>query len=185
MRRSRSSTEASVGGGRGRAVCGLLAALAILAAGLSPAAAHDVYIGYGRAEISGAEFTGQLAYNRADLRQVVTGLRAEALPPLAPPEFGALADRYLGAHFQAVAGDDTLKLEVVGLSEEGDNTIVDFRFRGAKPLAALRVRNDVLFEAFPQQVNTLVVRVAAGASRYVFHAGRPVVSIVLAAPGGQ
>jgi hypothetical protein len=159
--------------------------LAVLVAGRSPAAAHDVYIGYGRAEISGAEFTGQLAYNRADFRQAVTGLRAEAASPLSPPQFGALADGYLGVHFQAVAGDDTLQLEVVGLSDEGDNTIVDFRFRGAKPLAVLRVRNDVLFEAFPQQVNTLVVRVAAGASRHVFHAGRPVVSIGLAAPGGQ
>ena len=166
-----------MGGARAHAGRALLAGMLVLAAAAS---AHDVYIGYGRAELDGPEFRGQLAYNTLDLLQALEKTSGNKVYAMDPEEFDQLLYRYLQAHFQAVAADDTLALELLGRSQNADNVIFDFRFRGEQPLPGLRLRNDVLVDLFPEQVNTLTVSGPAGQSRHVFHADRRVVE--LAAP---
>ena len=154
---------------------GLLAVAAVLITGA--AVAHDVYIGYGQAEVKDGRFSGKLAYNKLDLLQALEKLHGEPVYVLSPPEFESLVLSYLSAHFQAAAGADTLQLEIVGRSQRGDSVILDFRFQGEQPVKALRVRHDVLFELFPQQVNTLTVLTAKGQSRYLFHPDKRVIEI--------
>jgi uncharacterized protein DUF6702 len=147
----------------------------LLVAGL--AGAHEIYIGYGQAEISGSELRGKLAYNKLDLLQALEQLHGDKLYTLQPFELEALTLRYLSAHFQAVAAEDTLRLEILGRSQKRDSVILEFRLAGAQALRALRMRNDVLFELFPQQVNTLTLTVAGAQFRYVFHPDKRVIEM--------
>jgi hypothetical protein len=160
---------------RYRRCWGLLVIAAVLLGGA--AAAHDVYIGYGQAEVAEDRFSGKLAYTKLDLLQAMEKLHGEPLYTLSPSEFESLTLSYLSAHFQVASGPDTLQLEIVGRSQKGDSVILDFSFQVDRPLEAVRVRNDVLFELFPQQVNTLTVSTASGQARYLFHPDKRVIEM--------
>ncbi len=158
------------------------AALAVwLAVGLParPAWPHDIYIGYGQAEVRDQVLAGQLAYNRLDLLQALASLRGGPVETVSPEEFDGLLRQYIEAHFQAATAAGALPLEIVERTQNADNVFLRFRCPSAAPLTSLRLRNDVLFELFPQQVNTLTLRLATGVSRCVFHPGRPVIEVSL------
>lgn len=150
-------------------------AAALLWTGSTPA--HEVYIGYGQFEVSGAQFSGQLAYNKLDLLQALARLNGGHLYSLAPPEFEQLTLRYVRKHFQVTADEDTLRLEITQRSQKDDNVILNVRCTAVTELGRLTVRNDVLFELFPDQVNTLVVQAGTDRGRYVFHPERPVIEL--------
>jgi len=169
---------------RGRGLLGgsgwayLAAVLAVLV-GAVAALAHDIYIGYGQVEVRERELCGQLAYNKPDLVQALVRLHGSEVESAQPEEFDRLLRRYLEAHFQTIAATGALPLEIVEREENGDNEIFRFRVASSEALTSVRVRNDVLFELFPQQVNTLTVRRPSGVSRYVFHPGRRIIEVPL------
>jgi hypothetical protein len=158
-------------------VFGRVAGVALLLAGLTlsmNASAHRMPLGMTTVTHNQATDSVEIVHrlHRHDAEQAMVKVMAEAGVDLQQLAVQARLALYVEAHFQVAAVvngavDDALPLQLLGVELDGDYVLVYQELSGSLP-GEIAIRNDVLRDLFPNQVNQVNITTAAGVKTLVF-----------------
>lgn len=119
---------------------------------------HNVHVSRGRMAVEGGRAVVRIRFFRHDLEAALAAHHAiDSFSLSNTSRSDSLFLEYLTAHFSVLAGNRQLDASISTSGEDGEVWWFELNFSQRQPIESLAIRNEMLFELFPDQKHFLKV----------------------------